>query len=198
MWVEAFRTGNVEAASDGSVKSGISTYAVVFTSGRKHLRFQGLIDCHPALIQSYRAELTSLLVIYYFMWCLSTFAQCSCPEIPAHVDNSAAVTANNVEELAPGFAEHTCSDFDILNKIQQIKQKGLNVKAQWVEVHQDTKYPQQVLSDPAKLNCMVDADVSKNMATEHTLESTPPDFSSNKATLILQGVVATSNIQALL
>eukprot|EP00957_Ditylum_brightwellii_P184881 14080500-Ditylum_brightwellii.AAC.1 len=86
MWVEAFRTGNVEAASDGKVRNW-------YLCG-------GL----------------------YFWWetskIPSTFAECPCPEIPAHIDNSAAFTTNNAEELAPGLAEHTCSDFDILNEIQ--------------------------------------------------------------------------------
>eukprot|EP00957_Ditylum_brightwellii_P031894 2418463-Ditylum_brightwellii.AAC.1 len=62
-WIAALQASIVETASDGSVKDGQGAYAVIFTAGGRELWFQGPVDCHPSLIQSYRAELTGLLAI---------------------------------------------------------------------------------------------------------------------------------------
>eukprot|EP00957_Ditylum_brightwellii_P191886 14607648-Ditylum_brightwellii.AAC.1 len=53
-WISALQAGTVEVVSDGSVKGGSGTYAVVFKSGKKLLWFQGPVDCHPQLLQSYQ------------------------------------------------------------------------------------------------------------------------------------------------
>eukprot|EP00957_Ditylum_brightwellii_P116569 8891761-Ditylum_brightwellii.AAC.1 len=57
-WIAALQAGIVEIALDGSVKDGWGTYTVIFTAGGRDLWLQGPVDCHPSLIQSYRAELT--------------------------------------------------------------------------------------------------------------------------------------------
>eukprot|EP00957_Ditylum_brightwellii_P068316 5186221-Ditylum_brightwellii.AAC.1 len=57
-WIAALQAGIVESASDRSVKDNKGTYAVIFTVGERKIWFQGPVNCHPSLIQSYRAELT--------------------------------------------------------------------------------------------------------------------------------------------
>eukprot|EP00957_Ditylum_brightwellii_P188971 14385533-Ditylum_brightwellii.AAC.1 len=39
---------------------------------------------------------------------------------------------------------------------------------EWVEAHQDMKYPEQPFSAPATLNCTVDADASNYMVSDST------------------------------
>eukprot|EP00957_Ditylum_brightwellii_P148525 11309246-Ditylum_brightwellii.AAC.1 len=123
-------TGIVETASDGSVKDGQGTYAVIFTAGGKELWFQGPVDCHPSLIQSYRAELTGLLAIKLLLKRLGDYSNEEIvSNIMAYLDNKSAVTANNQDDAYPG------------------------VKAVWVEAHQDSKYPSRQLTPEAVLNC---------------------------------------------
>eukprot|EP00957_Ditylum_brightwellii_P151038 11501029-Ditylum_brightwellii.AAC.1 len=52
-WIVALQSGIVVAASDSSVKDGKGMYAVIFKTGKKELQFQGPVDCHPSLLQSY-------------------------------------------------------------------------------------------------------------------------------------------------
>eukprot|EP00957_Ditylum_brightwellii_P095034 7237423-Ditylum_brightwellii.AAC.1 len=70
-----------------------------------------------------------------------------------------------------------------------------NVKAQWVEAHQDMKYPDRELSPEVILNCKVDTAASSYMST--TLEpcSTPPIFPTTVATLTVAGVVVMNKMK---
>eukprot|EP00957_Ditylum_brightwellii_P116438 8881646-Ditylum_brightwellii.AAC.1 len=117
-WIAALQAGIVETASDGTVKDGKGTYVVIFTAGERELWFQGLVDCHPSLIQSYRVELTGLSAIRLL---LKHLRDCSNEEIVsdvvAYVNNKATITANNQNEAYPGVAFHTASDVDLLQEI---------------------------------------------------------------------------------
>eukprot|EP00957_Ditylum_brightwellii_P201114 15324117-Ditylum_brightwellii.AAC.1 len=67
-----------------------------------------------------------------------------------------------------------------------------NIKAQWVEAHQDTKYSNRDLSPEAILNCKVDTDAYAYMSTTLEPSSTPPIFLSTAVTLTVAGVVVTN------
>eukprot|EP00957_Ditylum_brightwellii_P197756 15065657-Ditylum_brightwellii.AAC.1 len=71
----------------------------------------------------------------------------------AHVDNISAVNMNNFDSAFPGVIAHTRSDVDLLLDIWHLKAEGIGLHTEWVEAHQDTKYLDQELSEPAKLNC---------------------------------------------
>eukprot|EP00957_Ditylum_brightwellii_P141519 10780847-Ditylum_brightwellii.AAC.1 len=45
-----FQSGMVEISSDGLVKEGCGTYAIIFKSGNQEVHFQGPVDCHPSLL----------------------------------------------------------------------------------------------------------------------------------------------------
>eukprot|EP00957_Ditylum_brightwellii_P206565 15349026-Ditylum_brightwellii.AAC.1 len=133
-WIAALQSGIVVAASDGLVKDGKGTYAVIFKAGEKELRFQGPVDCHPSLLQlDYSQE------------------EIEC-EVIAHVDNTAAVTANNQDSAFPGVAAHMAPDIDVLQEIWTLR-SITKVQAVWVEAHQDTKYLGRELTPEAVLNC---------------------------------------------
>eukprot|EP00957_Ditylum_brightwellii_P001719 133050-Ditylum_brightwellii.AAC.1 len=66
---------------------------------------------------------------------------------------------NNIKTAYPGVAAHTASNIDILQAIW-LYQKKTKVNAEWVEAHQDTKYPERELTQDAILNCKADADAS--------------------------------------
>eukprot|EP00957_Ditylum_brightwellii_P209719 15362919-Ditylum_brightwellii.AAC.1 len=117
-WITALQSGIVVTASDGSVKDGQGTYAVIFMAGDKELRFQGPVDCHPLLLQSYRAELTGLLAIWVLLECLSNYRREDISgKVLAYVNNVSAMNANNQEGAFPGEAAHTAPDFDLLQEI---------------------------------------------------------------------------------
>eukprot|EP00957_Ditylum_brightwellii_P000185 15215-Ditylum_brightwellii.AAC.1 len=80
-------------------------------------------------------------------------------QVTAYINNKAAVVMNNIETAYLGVAAHTASDIDILQAIWSY-QKSTTVKAQWVEAHQDTKYPDRELTHDAILNCKADANAS--------------------------------------
>eukprot|EP00957_Ditylum_brightwellii_P199362 15195748-Ditylum_brightwellii.AAC.1 len=48
-WISALQYGIVTVASDGSVKNGCGSYAVVFQAGEKTIWFQGPVYGHPSL-----------------------------------------------------------------------------------------------------------------------------------------------------
>eukprot|EP00957_Ditylum_brightwellii_P096224 7329805-Ditylum_brightwellii.AAC.1 len=162
----------------------------------KALRFQGPVDCDPSLLQSYCAELTGILVTYYFLKYLSTYSQTSViVEVTTHVDNILAVEINNLEAQYPGVATHTSSDIDILKEIWLQKQSGIRLKMEWVEAHQDTKHPTRKLLELIKLNCIADKDTGAYMASTHVPLATSPIFPSTVATLTVKGVVVTNKLQ---
>eukprot|EP00957_Ditylum_brightwellii_P027898 2108057-Ditylum_brightwellii.AAC.1 len=74
-WVAALQSRIVETASDSLVKDGIGSYAVIFLAGDNEFRFQGPVDCHPSMIQSYQAELTGLLAIWILISCLKDYSK---------------------------------------------------------------------------------------------------------------------------
>eukprot|EP00957_Ditylum_brightwellii_P199103 15176855-Ditylum_brightwellii.AAC.1 len=57
-WLAAFQYGTLVGTSDGSVKNG-----------------QGPVDCHPSLLQSYRAELTGILAVYCILKCMRKYSK---------------------------------------------------------------------------------------------------------------------------
>eukprot|EP00957_Ditylum_brightwellii_P004736 360124-Ditylum_brightwellii.AAC.1 len=60
------------------------------------------MDCHPSLLQSYRAELASILAIYLLLQCLQEYSTDPLDiEVTAHVDNILAVNANNQVHTYP-------------------------------------------------------------------------------------------------
>eukprot|EP00957_Ditylum_brightwellii_P143911 10966099-Ditylum_brightwellii.AAC.1 len=115
-------------------------------------------------------------------------------QVTVYVDNKAAVAMNNIETAYPGVAAHTASDIDILQAIWSY-QMATNVKAQWVEAHQDTKYPDRELTHDAILNCKTDTDASKYMATTQRPCVPPPTFPTTAATLTVDGVVVTNKLK---
>eukprot|EP00957_Ditylum_brightwellii_P198024 15087267-Ditylum_brightwellii.AAC.1 len=94
----------------------------------------------------------------------------------AHVDNISTVSANNQDGPFPGVASHTASDIDILQKIWELYREHQCANAEWVEAHQDTKYPTQILPPDAQLNCKVDADASTYMDAGQFTATTLPVF----------------------
>eukprot|EP00957_Ditylum_brightwellii_P206140 15347006-Ditylum_brightwellii.AAC.1 len=115
---------------------------IVFQAGEKAIQFQGPVDGHPSCLQSYRAELTGILTIYHMLKCLKCYSKENFGiEITAHVDNITAVNANNQHQTYPGISSHTTSNIDLLLEIRALKSTQLKVKTEWVEAHQDTKYP---------------------------------------------------------
>eukprot|EP00957_Ditylum_brightwellii_P071892 5464058-Ditylum_brightwellii.AAC.1 len=195
-WVSVLQADTVILGSDGLVKEGCGTYAVVFQSGKKEIRFQGPVNCHPSLILAYCAELTDILVIYHLLKCMTEYSKESFEiEVTAHVDNSTAVNANNQDHNYPGITSHTAPDIDLLMEINALKSEQLQMTTKWVEAHQDTKYPGRPLSAPAKLNCVADADASKYMASDFVGDHTPPILSTAAAILMVNGTVVTSKMQ---
>eukprot|EP00957_Ditylum_brightwellii_P034407 2610132-Ditylum_brightwellii.AAC.1 len=93
----------------------------------------------------------------------------------------------------PGLAEHTQPDFDIIQENHQLK-SVVKVKVEWVETHQDIKHPEQVLSTPAKLNCMADKDACKYMAQFNNFRSILPILPSTTAVFVVKGIVVTCNM----
>eukprot|EP00957_Ditylum_brightwellii_P203971 15337007-Ditylum_brightwellii.AAC.1 len=161
-WATMANDGKVSVTSDGSVRDVTGTYAVIFKTRDKEIRFQGLVDCHTSLIQLYCTELTGILTIYYLIQCIKKYSNIKITEtLTSHVDNISVVAMNNQDGTYLGIAAHTCSDIDILQEIWSLKVEGLQVNAGWVEAHQDTKYPQSELLAEASLNCTVDADAAK-------------------------------------
>eukprot|EP00957_Ditylum_brightwellii_P094075 7162550-Ditylum_brightwellii.AAC.1 len=101
---------------------------------------------------------------------------------------------NNIETAYPGVAAHMASDIDILQAIW-LYQKATKVKAEWVEAHQDTKYPDRELTQDAILNCKVDANASIYMSTTQRPCVIPPTFPTTAATLMVDGVVVTNKMK---
>eukprot|EP00957_Ditylum_brightwellii_P048876 3708621-Ditylum_brightwellii.AAC.1 len=95
-------------------------------------------------------------------------------EVTAHVDNITAVNANNQNHTYPGISSHTAPNIDLLLEIWKLKIAQINIQTEWVEAHQDTKYPESQLSGLAQLNNIADADASQYKDTEHTINNTPP------------------------
>eukprot|EP00957_Ditylum_brightwellii_P156301 11896552-Ditylum_brightwellii.AAC.1 len=104
---------------------------------------------------------------------------------------------NNLNEPYLGVAAHTGSDIDIPQEIWSLK-KSIKLTAEWVEAHQDTKYPTKSLSKSAKLNCIADKDAGAYMASTHEHSSTPPVFPTTAATFTVQGIVITSKLKEVL
>eukprot|EP00957_Ditylum_brightwellii_P033768 2558975-Ditylum_brightwellii.AAC.1 len=59
----------------------------------------------------------------------------------AHVDNITAVNANDQHQTFSGISYHTTSDINLLLEIRALQSTQLKVQTEWVEAHQDTKYP---------------------------------------------------------
>eukprot|EP00957_Ditylum_brightwellii_P204383 15338985-Ditylum_brightwellii.AAC.1 len=57
-WIKDINDNRVTITSDGPVKSGSGTFAVILQSNTQELCFQGPINCYPTLLESYKAELT--------------------------------------------------------------------------------------------------------------------------------------------
>eukprot|EP00957_Ditylum_brightwellii_P052676 3993443-Ditylum_brightwellii.AAC.1 len=114
---------------------------------------KGPVDCHPTLPQSYRAELIGIMATYFIIHCLVKITKIYLTtQITAHVDNSAAVAVNNMDPHPPLLAVYTSSGIYIVQEIWAMKDNGLNIKTQWVEAHQYTKYTCQGLILPSTLN----------------------------------------------
>eukprot|EP00957_Ditylum_brightwellii_P141970 10815785-Ditylum_brightwellii.AAC.1 len=81
------------------------------------------------------------------------------------------VAINNRVDQHTRVAAHTASDIDLLQEIWSRKMPN-NVKAQWVEAHQDMKYPDRDLSPEVILNCKVGTDAALyiNKKTGWTIE----------------------------
>eukprot|EP00957_Ditylum_brightwellii_P005670 432249-Ditylum_brightwellii.AAC.1 len=115
IWVSALREGKVNLVSDRSVLHGKGTFAVIFKSAEREIHFQGLADCYPSLIQSYCAELTGILAIYYLLKCFKQYGSLDqSSEVIAHVDIISVVSMTNLDKEYPGVSSHTSSDIDIL------------------------------------------------------------------------------------
>eukprot|EP00957_Ditylum_brightwellii_P037335 2825805-Ditylum_brightwellii.AAC.1 len=199
LWLSVLQAGTVKVASNSLVKDNMHTYAVVFASGDQVIRFQGPVNCHTTMIQSYRAELTGILAIYDHVNCITDYRHKQIPiKMMAHVNNVLAVWRNNQDNVYPGILAHTASNVGILQEIWTLKTNNLLVTTEWVEAHQDTKYPDRSLSTLAKLNCIADQDASTYIELGHTPEYTPPVLPSAVVTLLVKGVVVTSNIQDIL
>eukprot|EP00957_Ditylum_brightwellii_P197184 15023146-Ditylum_brightwellii.AAC.1 len=117
------------------------------------------------------------------------------PAQKAHIDNLLAVRVNNEEELFPGVSAHTRPDYDLIQKIHRLKQLGITINTEWVEVHQDIKHPNSQLSSPAILNCMANTDASQYMSNSYDPQPTPSVLPYQKATLTVNNVVVTSKMQ---
>eukprot|EP00957_Ditylum_brightwellii_P076742 5833280-Ditylum_brightwellii.AAC.1 len=65
-------------------------------------------------------------------------------------------------EKSPGVWSRTYKlDYqDLLQEIWRLKKEGLYVIVEWVDAHQDAKYPGWELDGPAKLNGIVDTNAS--------------------------------------
>eukprot|EP00957_Ditylum_brightwellii_P067596 5131225-Ditylum_brightwellii.AAC.3 len=138
-WISALQAGTVEVALDGSMKEGCRTYAVIFKSGDKFIRFQGPVDCHLSLLQSYRTELMDILAIYYLLKYLRAFSTDTLKcKITAHVDSITVVNSNNQKKCFPGITAHTASGIDLLQEIWVLQGEHLKVKMKWVESYLDT------------------------------------------------------------
>eukprot|EP00957_Ditylum_brightwellii_P178892 13626467-Ditylum_brightwellii.AAC.1 len=106
---------------------------------------------------------------------------------------------NNFDSAFPGVTAHTGSDVDLLLDIWRLKAEGIDLHTGWVEAHQDTKYPDQELSEPANLSCHVDTDVTDYMALSlFTPSQTPHVLHSSRATLIVGNTVVTSKMKEVL
>ena len=99
-WIEQLKQGKVESAMVGLVKDGVGTYVVVLKCEDSNIRFQGPVDCHLDLIQSYRAELMGILSLSYFLWCITSMMKEDIPAQKAHIDNLLAVRVNNEKEVS--------------------------------------------------------------------------------------------------
>eukprot|EP00957_Ditylum_brightwellii_P188289 14334380-Ditylum_brightwellii.AAC.1 len=118
----ALKEGRVTITLDGLVKSQTGTYAVIFQVGKSEICFQGPVDCHTDLLQSYRAELAEILAAYYLVQCFKTFFDVqTLLRLTAHVDNISAVKINNFDAAFPGVTAHTGSDVDLLLDIWRLK-----------------------------------------------------------------------------
>eukprot|EP00957_Ditylum_brightwellii_P208023 15355529-Ditylum_brightwellii.AAC.1 len=192
------QAGIVVTAPDGSVKDSHGTYVVIFKAGNSELQFQGPVDYHPLLIQSYRAELTGLLAIQALLKCLSDNCKEEImSEVIAHIDNISAVAANNQVGPSLGVAAHTKSDIDLLQEIWSY-QSSTCVQAVWVEAHQDTKYKNRDLSQEAVLNCKVDADASAFIDSNNDTRICSPVLSTTIAILRVNDIVVTSKMKEVL
>eukprot|EP00957_Ditylum_brightwellii_P090365 6881565-Ditylum_brightwellii.AAC.1 len=80
-------------------------------------------------------------------------------------------------------------------EIQALKSEQLEVTIEWVEAHQDTKYPGRPLSASEKLNCNADEDASKYMDSDFVSKNTPPILSTAAAILTVNRTVVTSKMQ---
>eukprot|EP00957_Ditylum_brightwellii_P176767 13464733-Ditylum_brightwellii.AAC.1 len=69
---------------------------------------------------------------------------------------------------------------------------------EWVEAHQNTKYPDKPLSAPAILNCMADADTSRYMQSGTNVCTIPPICTTSAATLKVNGMIVTGKMQDVL
>eukprot|EP00957_Ditylum_brightwellii_P020196 1523227-Ditylum_brightwellii.AAC.1 len=83
-------------------------------------------------------------------------------------------------------------------EIRALKGEQLAVTTEWVKAHQDTKYPVRHLSAPAQINGMADTDASHYMNMGFNSNTTPPILPTLAATLTVNGMVVTSNMQEIL
>eukprot|EP00957_Ditylum_brightwellii_P019049 1434080-Ditylum_brightwellii.AAC.2 len=198
-WITIISDIRVTITSDGLVKAGTGTFAVILKMDDQDLYFQGPVDCHQTLIESYQSKLTGILATYYILQCLKEYIQQSIQsDLVLHVDSISATAVNNIKEKYRGVTAHNRLDVDIIVEIEAMKALGLELKTKWVEAHQDTKYPSRSLLLPALLNCIVVADASSYMEGAHTPSSTTPIFSSSHATFKCGDVIVTRGLQKII
>eukprot|EP00957_Ditylum_brightwellii_P027844 2104758-Ditylum_brightwellii.AAC.2 len=120
--ITTINKNKVTIASDGWVKEGIGTCAVIFKTKEHKLCFQGPVDCHQTPIESYQFKLTGILTTYYILHCIKEYTQQSIYfNLVSHVDTISIMAVDNTEGNYRGVAAHNRSGVGIITEIETMK-----------------------------------------------------------------------------
>eukprot|EP00957_Ditylum_brightwellii_P053232 4036529-Ditylum_brightwellii.AAC.1 len=136
-WIEELNKGSLTNVTDGSVKDGKGSYAVILKAGNQTLQFQGPVFCHLNLIASYQAELSGILALHYLLLTFVSFAGRPITEPTLlYCDNKAAVAASSEAATWPRMTTQLALDIDLITEIRNLK-SCLLLEPTGVNAHQD-------------------------------------------------------------
>jgi len=111
----------------------------------------GPVDGHPALVTSYRAELSGIVAVLYTVYHICQYYHVTTRAVMLFCDNKGALR-NAFKPIKPGITPYFNMDHDLVEVAQSlIKLLPIVIAAQWVKGHytgSERKY-QHTLNDAA-------------------------------------------------
>jgi len=142
--------------SDGAcdTSQAVSSYATALASGLLHSQLAtvvGLVDGHPALVTSYRAELSGIIATLYNIYRICSYYHIVEGGMTLYCDNKGALR-NAFKQIKPGATRYFNTDHDLIEVAQAlITLIPIVISTSWVKGHyegKDKKY-QHTLNEEA-------------------------------------------------